>query len=82
MSITIQLDLPDDIAAEARSRGLLEPERLAEMISAKIAAKRDGEFFETARKLRSTSGEPMSLTEIQAIVDEVRTERLARETGH
>ena len=81
MSITVQLDLPDDVATEARARGLLEPERLAALISAEVNAKTDGDFFETSRKLRSTPDKPMSMEEILTIVDEVRAERFARETG-
>ena len=81
MSITVQLDLPEDIAAEARERGLLEPERLAQLISAEVIVKGGGDFFETARKLRSTAGEPMSMEEITALVDQVRAERAEREAA-
>ena len=82
MSITVQLDLPDDVATEVRARGLLEPERLAEMISAEVSNPSGGNFFETSRKLRSTAGEPMSMEAITALVDQVRAERAEREAGH
>ena len=75
------LDRPEDIAAEARERGLLEPERLAQLISAEVIVKGGGDFFETARKLRSTAGEPMSMEEITALVDQVRAERAEREAA-
>ena len=81
MSISVQLDLPENVATEARERGLLEPERLAQLISAELDAQGGGDFFETARKLRSTAGEPMSMEEITTLVDQVRVERAEREAA-
>ena len=82
MSKTVQLDLPEDLAQEAQANGLLEPERLAKLIAREVGELGGRDFFQTARELRSASGEPMSMEKIQHIVDEVRTERAAREAGH
>tara|TARA_A100001037_G_C14808411_1_gene482113 strand:+ start:147 stop:407 length:261 start_codon:yes stop_codon:yes gene_type:complete len=86
MSITVQLDLPEDVATEARERGLLEPERLGRILDEAVRRERNKDsklsLGDMMKKLRETSGEPMSLEEIQAIVDGVRAERLAREAGH
>ena len=86
MSITVQLDLPDEVATEARARGLLEPERLGRLLDEAVRRERNKEsqmsLGDMMEKLQETSGEPMSLEEIQAIVDGVRAERLAREAGH
>jgi hypothetical protein len=38
MSITIQLDLPEDIAAKARAKGLLDPETLARLIRSEMVS--------------------------------------------
>jgi len=80
MSITVQLDLPEAVAAKARAKGLLEPRELARLITREVAAEEDArDFFEMVRQLRSLPSEPMTLEEIQAEVDAVRTGRAGRE---
>jgi hypothetical protein len=80
MSVTVQLDLPESMAAEARARGLLDPKRVAGLIARELRAEQDRRnFFEIVREIRAQPGEPMTLEEIQAEVDAVRTERRARE---
>ena len=82
MSITIELDLPEEIAAKARARGLLNPAQLSKLIARQVAGDGDQRgFFQMARDLRSLPGEPMSMEEIQRIVDEVRAERAQREAA-
>ena len=76
MSITIQLDLPEEIAAQPRAKGLLDPQNLTRLIEREVNAestRRD--FFDMVRELRTLPGEPMSMEEIQAEVDAVRAER-------
>ena len=80
MSITVQLDLPESVAAEAKAKGLLDPQSLTRLIEREVeaeSARRD--FFEMVRELRALPGEPMTMEEIQAEVDAVRAERAARE---
>lgn len=80
MSVTVQLDLPESMAAEARARGLLDPKRVAGLIARELRAEQDRRnFFEIVREIRAQPSEPMTLGEIQAEVDAVRTERRARE---
>ena len=58
MSITIQLDLPESVAAEAKAKGLLDPQNLTRLIEREVkaeAARRD--FFDMVRELRSLPGE-------------------------
>lgn len=82
MSITVQLDLPEDVAGKARAKGLLNPDHLTQLNTRELAEGEDSrDFFQMARELRSLPGEPMTLDEIQKIVGEVRTERAAREAG-
>ena len=83
MSITIQLDLSEALAAKARAKGLLNPQTLSRLIAREVGADEDGrDFFQMARDVRSLPGEPMTMDQIQQIVDEVRAERVAREAGH
>ena len=82
MSITIKLDLPEEIAAKARAKGLLNAAQLSELIAREVGEDSDQrDFFQMARDLRSLPGEPMRVEEIQRIVDQVRAERAAREAA-
>ena len=82
MSITVQLDLPESMATEAKARGLLDPKRVATLIARELSSESDPRsFFEIVRKLREQPGEPMTMEEIQAEVDAVRLAKRAREAG-
>ncbi len=79
MSVTIQLDLPDDLLNAAKASGLLESERMAKMLSEELRrqhARKD--LGEMLSQLHSLPGQPMSDDEIQAEMDAVRTERHRR----
>ncbi len=80
MSITIQLDLPPKVAAEAKAMGVLEPQNLTRLIEREVEAESARQyFFDIVRELRALPGKPMTMEEIQAEVDTVRAERAARE---
>jgi hypothetical protein len=80
MSVTLELDLPESVAAEARARGLFEPKRMASLIARELSSGQDRRsFFEIIREIRAQPGEPITAQEIQAEVDAVRAERRARE---
>jgi aminoglycoside phosphotransferase (APT) family kinase protein len=82
MSKTVQLDLPEDLAAEAQASGLLEPERIGELLNEELrrerARKKLGQMM---ADLHSVPGEPMSRGEIQMEIDEARAEQRNRESG-
>lgn len=83
MSITIHLDLPEDVAAKARAKGLLDPAHLTALIERELAKDDDArDFFQMGRDIRAVPGEPMTMDEIQNMVDEARAERALREAGH
>jgi hypothetical protein len=76
MSITVELDLPETVAQEARAKGLLDPQNLTRLIEREVAAEsKRRDFFEMVRSIRALPGEPMTMEEIQAEVDAVRAER-------
>jgi hypothetical protein len=80
MSVTVQIDLPESVAAEARARGLLDPGRVASLIARELSSGQDQRnFFEIVREIRAQPGEPNTMKEIQAEVAAVRAERRARE---
>lgn len=79
MSITVQLDLPEALAEQARAKGLLEPGKLAELIKREmVSASALKNYLEMVETMRAYPDEPMTMDEIQVEVDAVRTERRAR----
>jgi hypothetical protein len=83
MSITVQLDLPEEIAKKARDAGLLDPKRVASLIARELSSEGDSRsFFEIIRKIQAQPGTPMSTEEIQAEVDAVRAEKRTGEARH
>jgi len=82
MSITVQLDLPEDVAARARAKGLLEPQKLARLIQSEVVSDTALKHYrEMVESMRAYPDEPMTMDEIQAEVKAVRAERRAREGG-
>jgi hypothetical protein len=80
MSVTVKLDLPESVAAEARARGLLDPKRVASLIARELCTEQDlRNFFEIVREIRAQPSEPNTMEEIQAEVDAVRAEKRASE---
>ncbi len=82
MSITIQLDLPEEVIREARDFGLLESKRMTAMLADAVRRRRAGQKLkQMLDKVRSAPGEPMTMEEINAEIKAARAERRARETG-
>ena len=80
MSITVELDLPEEVIQEARSFGLLESRCMTAMLAEEVRRRRAGrELKEMLDKVRSAPGKPMTMEEINAEIKAVRAERRARE---
>jgi hypothetical protein len=79
-SIDLTLNLPDELAAQAEAAGLLSPRELARLLRAEIKRKAAAELVAGANRAAAAGSKPMSLREIQKIVDEVRSERRAGRT--
>ncbi len=76
MSITVQLELSDVVAAEAKARGLLDPKKLTELVEREVELDRPfREFREMVEQMRAYPDEPMTLDEIQEVVNQAREER-------
>lgn len=83
MSVTVQLDLPESVAAQARAKGLLDPKLVASLIARELSAGSDPrDYFEIIRAIRAEPGEALTPTEIQSEVNVFRAERRAREARH
>ena len=80
MSITVELDLPEEVIRDARNFGLLETKRMTAMLAEEVGRCRAGqELKEMLNKIRSVPGEPMTMEEINAEIKAARAERRARE---
>src|SRR5262249_48327017 len=82
MGITIQLDLPEALAKEAKATGLLESESMTDLLTTELRRRRAAaELKDVLEGIRAQPGEPMSEADIAAEIKEARKERRARETG-
>lgn len=80
MSVTIQLDLPEALVREAKANGLLESAPLGDLLATELRRRKAAAELKTVLDgIRAQPGEPMTMEEIQAEVDAVRTQRRARE---
>ena len=80
MSITVQLDLPEQVAKKARAKGLLEPASVVRLIERELDLEEPQRAYrEMVEKMRACpDDEPMTMDEIQAEVNAVRAERRQR----
>jgi hypothetical protein len=74
-TVQLNLNLPDTLAQAARQAGLLTPDAIERLLEEAVRRRAIDEYFEAADRLAAADLPPMSLEEIQAEVDAVRTER-------
>lgn len=83
MSITIQLELPDQLVREAKASGLLESASVGDLLEMELRRRKAAaELKEILNGIRAQPGEAMSEEEITAEVKAARRERRAREAGY
>ena len=78
---TLTIELPDELAEEARARGLLAPAAIEAMIRDALRRRAAGDLFAAADKLAAAEFPPMTLEEIQEEVNAVRLEGRQRASG-
>lgn len=76
---TLTIDLPDNIAKEAKDAGLLTPETLAQLLKDAVRRQAGRRLLDVAKRLQTTGIPPMSDEEIVAEVKAVRAVRRARQ---
>jgi hypothetical protein len=82
MSITIQLDLPEALAKEAKATGLLESVCMTDLLTTELRRRKAAaELNGVLEGIRAQPGEPMSEADIAAEIKAARRERRAREAG-
>ena len=75
---TLTIDLPDNIAKEAKDAGLLAPEALAQLLKDAVRHQAGRRLLDVAQRLQAAGIPPMSDEEIVAEVKAIRAERRAR----
>ncbi len=79
MSITVQLDLSESVAAEAKAQGLLDRQKLTQLVEREVQLDKPmREFREMVVQMRAYPDEPMTTERNPSGVKEVRAERRAR----
>jgi hypothetical protein len=80
MSITLELDLPEKLAAEAKANGLFESSSLSGLLEEELRRRRSGEELIAAlNEIRRQPGAVPTEDEIQAEIDAGRKSRRGNE---
>ena len=77
--IDLKLELPDRFAREAEAAGLLSPRRLARILREEMRRQAAAELVSGGNRATAAGSKPMSMRAIQKVVNEVRSERRARQ---
>ena len=78
---TLTIDLPDNLAEEARKAGLLAPDAIEVLLREALRRLAVDELFKASDRLIAADFPPMTLGEIQQEVDAVRAQRKQRARG-
>ena len=76
--LDIKLDLPDNLAKQAKEAGLLEPKALQSMLREAVRNRRIARLAEARDKVAAAGIAPISMEEIQAEIEADRAERRNR----
>jgi hypothetical protein len=77
----LKLNLPDGLAKEAASLGLLDPDSVQALLREAVRNRRIAKLSEARNKIAVAGIPPMTMEEIQAEIDADRAERRANATG-
>lgn len=77
-TLQVKLDLPDNLAKEATSLGLLEPKALIALLRDAVRNRRLARLAEARSKIASAGVPPLTMEEIEAEIETDRTERRAK----
>lgn len=78
---TLTIDLPYNIAREAKNAGLLTPDALAQLIEDAVRRRAGQRLLDAASQIQAAGIPPMSDEEIVAEVKAVRAERRTRQSN-
>jgi hypothetical protein len=79
-SVEIKLNLPDNLAREAETNGLLKPEVIESLLREEIRRRRVNNLFESADRLAALDA-PLTEAEVEAEIAAVRQARHSRDAS-
>jgi hypothetical protein len=74
-TVEIKLDLPDELAAEVRRMGLLDPETLQSVLREAVRSRIVERLFEARKRIAASGIAPLTIEEVQAEIDAERAAR-------
>jgi hypothetical protein len=72
--LSIDIELPDALAQQAKDAGLLEPNAIAQMVREALVARRAESLVQARAALAANPLPPMTPEEIQAEIDAYRSD--------
>jgi len=78
---TLNIDLPDSLIREAKEAGLLDSAEIEDMLRERLRQRAADQLLAAAKQLGDSDLPPMTMDEIQAEVDAVRTQGQQRPRG-
>jgi hypothetical protein len=73
--LQVKLDLPDSLAKEATSLGLLEPQALQALLRDAVRNRRIARLTQAREKIAAAGIPPLTMEEIEAEIDADRAQR-------
>jgi hypothetical protein len=73
--IDLSLQLPDDVAREAKEAGLLSGPAVAQLLRAEIRRQAAGRLAAGAARAATAGGGPLDMADLQDEIDSVRKQR-------
>ncbi len=72
---TLEINLPDSLAREAKEAGLLTPQAVETMLRERLRAQRIGELRDAVRQMVAAGDAPLTMEEIESEIQAYREER-------
>jgi len=74
-TVEVKLDLPDELANEARRMGLLDPKTLQSVLREAVRSRLVERLFEARKRIAASGLAPLTIEEVQTEIEADRTER-------
>ena len=72
---TLEINLPDSLAREAKEAGLLTPQAVETMLRERLRTQRIGELRDAVRQMVAAGDAPLTMEEIESEIQAYREER-------
>ncbi len=75
VQLNLKLSIPESLAKEAKTVGLLKPKSIIKLLRSELKSRRKTNFFKTLEKLSSLKIPALSPQEIEEEIQKVREEK-------